>query len=258
MELIIENGIGFLYFNRPEIYNPLDLATARELYAYLRKLSVKKDVKAVVISGRGKAFCAGGDIRAVLKHKDGPAAAFHEMAINVQPCIMEMRNMSKPIIAAINGVAAGGGFSISLAADFRIIDPKAVMKLGFTSNALSVDAAGTFNLPRIVGNAKALEIATFDEPLNAEEALRIGLVNKISEEGKVVDYAKDYALKICEKSLHTFSWSKRLINSSFESTIETQMEKEHQALVSCVSHPDGMEGITAFVEKRKAKFNAED
>jgi 2-(1,2-epoxy-1,2-dihydrophenyl)acetyl-CoA isomerase len=255
MLLNIKKGIGYLYFNRPEVYNPLDLPTARELYSNLRKLSVDKSVKVVILSGKGKAFCAGGDIKAVLKHPEGPAAAFHEMAINVQACIMEMRNMGKPVIAAINGVAAGGGFSISLAADFRVVDPKAVMKLGFTSNALSIDGAGTFNLPRLVGQAKALEIATFDEPIDAEEALSLGLVNKISEEGEVINAARVFANKIMEKSLHTYSWSKRLINSSFESTVETQMEKEHQALVSCVSHPDGIEGITAFVDKRKPNYN---
>ena len=162
MELIIKDQIAQVFFNRPEIYNPLDLPTARELYSILHKTAHDDNVKAVVISGRGKAFSAGGDIRAVLKHPDGPAAAFHQMAINVQPCVMEIRKMRKPVIAAINGVAAGGGFSLSIASDFRVIDEKAVMKLGFTSNALGIDAAATFNLPRLVGQARALEIATFD------------------------------------------------------------------------------------------------
>lgn len=255
MELIVENKIAQIFFNRPEIYNPLDLQTARELYSILRRVSEDKTVDAVIISGRGKAFCAGGDIRAVLNHPDGPATAFHQMAINVQPCVMEIRKMRKPVIAAINGIAAGGGFSLSLACDFRVIDETAKMKLGFTSNALSIDAAGTFNLPRIVGQAKALEIATFDEPITAKEALNMGLVTKVAAEGEVLKNAIDLAHKIFEKSLNTFGWSKQLINSSFESTIETQMEKEHEGLVACVSHPDGIEGLNAFVEKRKPKYN---
>jgi len=255
MELIIKNQIAEIFFNRPEIYNPLDLPTARELYSILHKTAHDDNVKAVVISGRGKAFSAGGDIRAVLKHPDGPAAAFHQMAINVQPCVMEIRKMRKPVIAAINGVAAGGGFSLSIAADFRVIDEKAVMKLGFTSNALGIDAAATFNLPRLVGQARALEIATFDEPISAQKAMEWGLVTKIADEGKALEEAIALANKIFEKSLHTFGWSKQLINSSFENTIENQMEKEHEGLVACVSHPDGMEGLNAFVEKRKPKYN---
>ncbi len=255
MELIIENKIAQVFFNRPEIYNPLDLPTARELYSILRKVSEDKNVDAVIISGRGKAFCAGGDIPAQLNNPEGPATGFHEMAINVQPCIMEIRKMRKPVIAAINGIAAGGGFSLSLACDFRIIDETAKMKLGFTSNALGIDAAGTFNLPRLVGHAKALEIATFDEAISAQDALKLGLVTKVAKAGKAMEVSLDFVESIFEKSLHTFGWSKQLINSSFESSIETQMEKEHEGLVACVSHPDGIEGLNAFVEKRKPKYN---
>ena len=255
MELIIENKIAFVFFNRPEIYNPLDLQTARDLYSILHKLGNDNNVNAVILSGRGKAFSAGGDIPAALKHPDGAAVAFHEMAINVHPCVMEIKKMRKPVVAAINGVAAGGGFSLSLAADFRVIDEKAVMKLGFTSNALGIDAGATFNLPRLVGQARALEIATFDEPISAQQAFEWGLVSRVAKEGKALEEAINLVNKIFEKSLHTFGWSKQLINSSFESTIETQLEKEHEALVSCVSHPDGMEGLTAFVEKRKPKYN---
>jgi 2-(1,2-epoxy-1,2-dihydrophenyl)acetyl-CoA isomerase len=255
MELIINDKIAKVFFNRPEIYNPLDLQTARELYSILHKLGNDKDVFAVILSGRGKAFSAGGDIPTALKHPGGPEVAFHEMAINVHPCIMEIRKMRKPVIAAINGVAAGGGFSLCLAADFRVIDETAIMKLGFTSNALSIDAGGTFNLPRIVGLARAMEIATFDEPIDAKKALEWGLVNKIAEKGISVEESVKMAKKIFEKSLNTFGWSKHLINTSFESTIETQLEKEHEGLVSCVSHRDGIEGLNAFVEKRKAEFN---
>ncbi len=255
MELIIENKIAQVFFNRPEIYNPLDLPTARELYSILRKVSEDKNVDAVIISGRGKAFSAGGDIPAQLNNPEGPATGFHEMAINVQPCIMEIRKMRKPVIAAINGVAAGGGFSLSIACDFRIIDETAKMKLGFTSNALGIDAAGTFNLPRLVGHAKALEIATFDEAISAQDALKLGLVTKVAEAGKAMEESLDFVESIFEKSLHTFGWSKQLINSSFESSIETQMEKEHEGLVACVSHRDGIEGLNAFVEKRKPKYN---
>lgn len=255
MELIIENKIAFVFFNRPEIYNPLDLPTARELYSILHKISDDDNVNAVIISGRGKAFSAGGDIKRALKHAEGAATAFHEMAINVHPCIMEIKKMKKPVIAAINGVAAGGGFSLSLAADFRVMDENAILKLGFTSNALGIDAAGTYNLPRLVGQAKALEIATFDEPISAQEALKLGLVTSVANSGEVMDDAKKLVMKIFEKSLHTFGWSKQLINSSFENTIETQMEREHQGLVDCVSHPDGHEGLHAFVEKRKPKYN---
>lgn len=250
-----EEAITTIVMNRPESYNALNAATARELAVVLKKLRDDGETKGIVISGAGKAFSAGGDLGAVLKHPQGPAAAFYEIATLVHGCVLEIRNMNKPVLAAINGVAAGGGFSLALACDFRVMAKGAHLRQGFTSNGLSIDAGGTFMLPRLVGTARALEIAAFDEPISAEQAADWGLVTCVVDDARVLGTARNLLFGLFEKSLHSFGWSKRLLNKALETSLETQLEREHLGLISCALHPDGIEGMRAFVEKREARFN---
>ena len=247
--------IAQLTLNRPESLNALDLDLARELSDRLLELSTDPTVHGVIITGAGKAFSAGGDIKRAVEHPHGPAAAFHEIATYVHLCVTEIRRMRKPVIAAINGVAAGGGFSLALACDFRIMAASARLKQAFTSNALCIDAGGTFTLPRIVGLARAMEIATFDEPIVADRALSWGLVTKVVEDAVLSDEAMQLARHIASKSLHTFGWSKALLTNAFDTPWETQLEYERQGLVDCVAHPDGVEGMHAFLEKRTPRYN---
>ncbi|HYQ90864.1 MAG TPA: enoyl-CoA hydratase-related protein, partial [Candidatus Competibacteraceae bacterium] len=240
--------------NRPASYNALDLALARELSDMLLRLSTDESVRVITITGAGEAFSAGGDIRRAMAHPNGPGAAFHELATYVHLCVTEIRRMRKPVIAAINGVAAGGGFSLALACDFRIMAESARLKQGFTSNALCIDVGGTFTLPRLVGLARALEIAAFDEPIPAEQALEWGLVTRVVPDIEVVPEAQAMARTLLRKSLHTFGWSKQLLTDSFETPFETQLERERQGLVSCASHREGIEGMSAFLEKRKPDY----
>lgn len=253
--LTMIDHIAQLTLNRPESLNALDLDLARELSDRLLELSTDPTVHCVIITGAGKAFSAGGDIKRAVEHPHGPAAAFHEIATFVHLCVTEIRRMRKPVIAAINGVAAGGGFSLALACDFRIMAASARLKQAFTSNALCIDAGGTFMLPRIVGLARALEIATFDEPIVADRALSWGLVTKVVEDAVLLDEAMQLARHIASKSLHTFGWSKALLTNAFETPWETQLEYERQGLVDCVAHPDGVEGMHAFLEKRTPRYN---
>jgi 2-(1,2-epoxy-1,2-dihydrophenyl)acetyl-CoA isomerase len=254
-KLDIVDGFGRILLNRPESFNALDLPTARELAALLMQLRADANVHGVLITGAGEAFSAGGDIRRAVNHPNGPAAAFHELATVVHVCIAEIRGIPKPVIAAINGVAAGGGFSLALACDFRVMAESARLKQGFTSNALCIDAGGTFTLPRLVGFARALEIATFDEFIPAQKALDWGLVTQVVADAEVLIAADAMMKKICAKSLHTFACSKQLLNNAFETSLETQLDRERSGLVSCVSHPDGVEGMHAFLEKRKPNYN---
>jgi 2-(1,2-epoxy-1,2-dihydrophenyl)acetyl-CoA isomerase len=254
-KLEIVDGIGRIVLNRPESFNALDLPTARELAELLMQLRGNAHVLGILITGAGEAFSAGGDIRRAVNHPNGPAAVFHELATVVHVCIAEIRGIPKPVVAAINGVAAGGGFSLALACDFRVMAESARLKQGFTSNALCIDAGGTFTLPRLVGFARALEIATFDEVISAQKAFDWGLVNQVVADAKVLDAADILMKKICKKSLHTFAWSKQLLNNAFETSLETQLDRERTGLVSCVSHPDGVEGMHAFLEKRKPQYN---
>lgn len=250
------DGVATVVLNRPDSYNALNAAMAGELGAVLKNLRRDDETKGIVITGAGKAFSAGGDLRAILDHPQGPAAAFYEMATLVHECVAEMRSMAKPVIAAINGVAAGGGFSLALACDFRVMAEGARLKQGFTSNGLCIDAGGTFMLPRLVGTARALEIAAFDETISAEQAANWGLVTHVVEDSELLTTAGHMLSELFRKSLHSFSWSKRLLNNALETSLETQLEREHLGLISCALHPDGVEGMEAFLEKREPRFNS--
>jgi 2-(1,2-epoxy-1,2-dihydrophenyl)acetyl-CoA isomerase len=162
--------------------------------------------------------------------------------------------MAKPVVAGINGIAAGGGFSLALACDFRVMAESAVLRQGYTSNGLSIDGGGSYALPRLVGLARALEIAAFDEPMSSSQALEWGLVTKVAQDSEVKKEALSMLEGLTKTSLHSFAWSKRLFMESFNNTLETQLELERQGISDCAGHPDGQEGIKAFVEKRKPIF----
>jgi 2-(1,2-epoxy-1,2-dihydrophenyl)acetyl-CoA isomerase len=163
--------------------------------------------------------------------------------------------MNKPVVAAVHGPAAGAGFALALACDLRILEKSAVFTQAYTSNGLCIDGGGTFTLPRIVGLARALEIVAFDRPISAKQALEWGLATKVVEDGGALKSAIDILQELAKGSLHSFSWSKKLLNESFSSTFESQIELEREGLSDCANHPDGREGLKAFSEKRKPTFN---
>jgi 2-(1,2-epoxy-1,2-dihydrophenyl)acetyl-CoA isomerase len=162
--------------------------------------------------------------------------------------------MRKPVVAAINGIAAGGGFSLALACDFRVMETSAILRQAYTSNGLSIDGGGTFILPRIVGFSRALEIAAFDNPISSKEALELGLVTKVVEDGRSKEEALDMLNRLTKRSIHSYGWSKKLLFESYKNAFESQLESEREGLAECANHPDGAEGLQAFIEKRKPSF----
>ena len=249
-----DKGIAKVFMNRPEAYNAFDQEFLEALAKHMVLLAVDDGINGIVITGKGKAFCAGGDLSWMTGHPSGPSAALHQLAAYFHLCVLEIRRMAKPVIAAINGIAAGGGFSLALACDFRVMGESAIMRQAYTSNGLSIDGGGTFVLPKIVGTAKAMEIAAFDEPISSETALSLGLVTRVAKDNEVMGDAFKMASDLSKVSLHSYGCSKRLINNSFDTPLETQLEQERLALETCGNHPDGQEGIKAFREKRKPSF----
>jgi 2-(1,2-epoxy-1,2-dihydrophenyl)acetyl-CoA isomerase len=240
--------------NRPEVLNAMNLDLLRSLAEHLTALAVDDRVGAVVICGAGRAFCAGGDLRWVLTAPRGPAAGLHALASLLHQAIVEIRRMRKPVIAAVNGVAAGAGFSLALACDFRLMARSAVFHQAYTSRGLSIDGGGTFSLPRLVGLARALEIAAFDTPITAEQALTWGLATKLVDDGSTLKEARTLARTLAMRSIHAFGVSKQLLTDSFDTPLETQLERERAALRGCGLHPDGREGLDAFSAKRQPVF----
>lgn len=247
--------IATVIIDRPSFFNAFDLDTISVLTSDLINLAMNDSVKGIVISGGGKVFCAGGDLKWAKSWPDGPAAAFHNLAARYHQAILEIRRMKKPVIAAINGVAAGGGFSLALACDFRVMERSAILRQAYTSSGLSIDGGGTFILPKLVGLARALEIAAFDRPIPAEKALEWGLVTKVVEDGLAMQESLKMARELAQKSLHSFGLSKRLLTDSFNHPLEEHLEYEREFLGLAGAHQDGREGLSAFVEKRIPVFN---
>lgn len=248
-------GTAVVTLNNPKSYNAFNLEMIQHLAEILTELTTSRGVKALVITGVGKVFCAGGDLRWVAGFGRSYGEAFHELAARYHQAILEIRRMPKPVVAAINGLAAGGGFSMALACDFRIMETSAVLKQAYTSNGLSIDGGGTFTLPRIVGLARAMEIAGFDRSIDSATAKSWGLVTEVVEDGQACKRAIEILEEMKKGSLSSFATSKKLINDSFDTSFETQLEKEREALSWCADHPNGKEGISAFLEKRKPVFN---
>lgn len=255
IELRKSDDIAVVSLNRPKAYNSFDVDMVWLLAETLVELALNPDVVGVVISGEGKAFCAGGDLRWIQGYGENHAAAFHELAARYHQAIVEIRRMPKPVVAAINGLCAGGGFSMALACDFRIMEASAVLRQAYTSNGLSIDGGGTFTLPRLVGLARALEIAAFDPPIDAKKAHSWGLVTEVVENGESVKRAIELLQEMKKTPLSSFAATKKLLTDSFNTGFEAHLEKERELLSWCADQPNGREGIAAFLEKRKPVFN---
>ncbi len=256
VELKQYDTVAEVALNRPEAYNAFNYELVSQLATCLTALAPDDNVRGVVITGRGKAFCAGGDLKWALKHARGPGPAFHALASQFHLAVLEIRRMRKPVVAAINGVAAGGGFSLALACDFRVMDESAVLKQAYTSAGLCIDGGGTFTLPRLVGYARALEIAAFDKPISSSRALDWGLVTRVAADGQALAAATAMARDLARGSVNSFAWTKKLVTDSFNTPFETQIEIERAALEACADHHDGREGLAAFSEKRKPSFTS--
>jgi len=251
---IKDNGVALVTLNRPEVYNAVNEEMLTLLAGTLSDLSFDKGVHAVVITGEGKVFCSGGDLRSIHDFPKGAAQGVYELATLFHQVIEEIRRMKRPVIAAINGVAAGGGLSLALACDFRVMGRSATLIQAYTSHGLSVDGGASFILPRLVGLARAMEIVAFDKPIPAEQALTWGLVTEVAEDGRVLEAAKDMASRFGESSLLAFGVCKALMLNSFHTSLEAQLENERVGISRCVAHGDGEEGIRAFLEKRRPVF----
>jgi len=254
INLEVVEGIAKITLSHPKAFNAFNLERIRALSETLTALAADKAVSSVIITGGGKAFCTGADLAWVSNFGKTYGEAFHELSARFHQAILEIRRMPKPVIAAINGTAAGGGFSLALACDFRIIESSAMLRQAYTANGVSINGGGTFSLPRLVGLAKAMEIATFDRPISSNQALLWGLVTEVVDDGQSLRRAADFATEMKNVPVSSFAACKKLMVDSFHTSFENQLERERDALSWCADHPNGREGIRAFLEKRKPVY----
>lgn len=240
--------------NRPDTYNALNFEMMTMLGEVLSHAGTNEAIQGVLLTGQGKAFCSGGDLKSISQQSEDAASVLYRLAPQFHLSIAEIRRMGKPVVAAINGIAAGGGFSLALACDFRVMAQSTILRQAYTSSGLSMDGGGTFALPRLVGVARAMEIMAFDDPISSAQALDWGLVTKVVPDDQVLAEAMAMLNRITQGALHSFAWSKKLMVDSLNHTLETQLELERQGISDCAGHPNGQEGIKAFLEKRKPSF----
>ena len=256
---VFENsdGIATIRLNDPDRLNALTFETYGELEKIMADLAQDDDVKIVVLTGTGKGFCSGGSVNDIIgklvQMKGDELYNFTRMTCNV---VKNMRNLKKPIIAAVNGIAAGAGAMLMLASDLRIFSDKARAAFLFVKVGLSgADMGALYLLPRIVGLGKATELVYFGDTIDAQEAHRIGLANRVVPGEKLMEEAYALARRLKDGPLYALGVTKELLNFEANVDLETALEMEAMAQARCMETPDFMEGYRAFIEKRPQQFN---
>jgi len=245
-----EGGVATVTLDRPEALNALTRASRRALTRDLRGLSADPAVRCVVLTGEGRAFCAGQDLREQ-DALDDVDVMIRETYIPIIEAIVEM---PKPVIAAVNGAAAGAGLSLALACDLRYLSEDAVLMLAFSNIGLVPDCGGTWLLPRTVGYARAFELAVTGRRVQADEALALGLVQRVLPRAEVLPAAQELAAQLAARPTLALGWTKRLLRAAEHGTLADAMELEAQLQAAAVATHDHAEGIAAFLEKREPRF----
>ncbi|MCE7982911.1 MAG: enoyl-CoA hydratase/isomerase family protein [Caldilinea sp. CFX5] len=247
--------IALITLNRPAVLNAIDMEMATLLKTSLQKASADQRVRTVILTGAGRGFCTGGDLRfAVAANPEQPGDSFLALTKVLHAAIAEIRNLGKPVIAAINGPAAGAGLFLALACDLRVMAEGTYLKQSNTSYGLSIPAGGAFLLPRLVGLGRALEIAMLDEPIPAARASALGLVTKVVPDTLVAAAAQQLAEQTAQRSMDALARTKQLMNSAFYHTLEEHLHLARQAIAASANSPEGREGLSAFLEKRKPDY----
>lgn len=247
--------VATVTLNRPENLNALDPAMAQELVDCLNQCSEDAEVRALILTGSGRGFCAGADVRQMQASlEDSPPIFLRKLTIQLHAITSAIRRMSKPVIAAVNGVASGWGFPLALACDLIIATEGARFNSAYIFIGLCPDGGLTYFLPRLVGLQRANQILFSGEPIDANRGLEIGFVNQVVKGEELMDAARAVASKLASAPALAMAETKQLINSSLSESLESQMENERQALARSGATEDFREGISAFFEKRKASF----
>jgi 2-(1,2-epoxy-1,2-dihydrophenyl)acetyl-CoA isomerase len=252
LQLTIKDMVAYITLNRPDRLNSFDMKLGHELYDVLQDVAQNKDVRAVVIKGTGKGFCGGGDVKEMYAAKD-KSRFLHDLTRAIHRCVIEMRTMEKPVIAAVNGAAFGAGLSLALACDIIIAVKDAKMSTAFIGIGLA-PGCGTQFFTRLVGYQRACEYILTSKMFTAEEAHHLGIVNKVVEPEKLDAAVEEVVSAFRSLPPIAVGKAKMLINKSLENTMITHLELESKTAAWSAGTQDFTEGVTAFVEKRKPVF----
>lgn len=254
----IQDHIATLTFNRPESRNALSLEMRMGMRDALHEIEHNDDVRCVVLKGAGEHFMAGGDLKLMSGLLDQSPAQLNALFVkrihDLHPIMYVMRRMAKPVIASVAGAAAGAGVSMALSADLIVAEADAFFTLAYCHVGTTPDGAASFHLPRLVGIKKALEMALLGERIDAVSAHTMGMVNFVAAKGQLAEETHKLATRLANGPTHVYGNTKKLFYRSLENEFESQLQMEAEMFADCASRADFREGVTAFNEKRKAKF----
>lgn len=250
----LSEGVATVSLNRPEYYNALTPVLCRELSQAMEQCSADQSVRAVVVTGIGKAFCAGGDLRTFRDNLEDVGQVLVGMVDDLNRMTIAIRRMPKPVIAAVNGATGGAGMSLAAVCDLRVAAQGAKFRQAYTSNGISPDAGWSAFVPHLIGLGRASELLLLDPVLSAEQACQYGLVNQVVPEGEALPTAQTWAGKLAAGPTQSYASAKRLLNASLLPNLEAQLEKEREGIVFINTTRDFREGVQAFLEKRNPLF----
>lgn len=250
----IQQQVGKITLNRPDAYNSVTRELALLLQECLDRCERSPDVRAVYLTGAGKAFCAGQDLKEASSEQVQEFGFERALEEHYNPIVRRLRNINKPIVAAVNGIAAGAGANIALACDVVVAVESASFLQAFSKIGLIPDSGGTYTLPRLVGFQKALALALLADNVSAAEAERMGMIYRTFPDETFAEASWALATKLANLPTQGLAYIKQAYNQSLDNTLEQQLEVEKTLQAAAGATEDYQEGVRAFLEKRKPKF----
>ena len=247
-------AVVVLTLDRPDAANCLDPALARELVTAAAACDADPSVRAVVLTATGRFFCAGGDVRSMVGFGEDVRLGIKALADDLHRAISTFTRMAAPLVVAVNGVAAGAGFSIAAAGDLVLAARSAQFTMAYTNIGLSPDGSSSYFLPRLIGLRRTQELMLTNRVLTAADAADWGIVTRVVDDDALRDEALALATTLAAGSLGAHGGVKRLLAETFGNPLETQLELEARTIAERAASPDGREGVTAFVERRPPRF----
>jgi len=253
----VRDNVANITLNRPEAANSLNADMGRDLMRSMILCSEDPAIRAVVIASAGSIFCGGGDLKGFAAHGEQLPYHMKEETTYLHAAISRLIRMDPPVVAAVNGSAAGAGMSLACACDIVVAAESARFTMAYTRVGLTPDGSSTYFLPRLVGLKRALELTLTNRVLSAQEALEWGIVTRVVPDAELLAQADALAAQLATGATKALGASKRLLHSGWTETLETQMEHESQSIAGMAHTADANEGIAAFLERRKAEFKGQ-
>ena len=252
----VDEGVGTITFARPDAMNALDVATKEQLLAAVTAAADDPRVRCVLLTGTGRAFCVGQDLREHVRLlTSGDASLWRTVPEHYNPTVTALATMDKPVVAALNGVAAGAGASLAMAADLRIVAASAGFNLAFTGVALSADTGASWFLPRLVGLGRAKDLLLRPRTVGAEESLAIGLATEVVPDDELAARAREVAVGLAAGPTAAYASIRRVVAFSAEQPLVDSLEHEAHHMASTGGTADHAEAVQAFLEKRPPRFS---